>query len=90
MPRSNGLILEDLFDGSEELLEEEAIRVCVSERIVEDVGVSVEVLRRVGFLDVRINGEEASDDCVIDTAIHVDEADLFEMLMLGEAAIEVR
>ena len=78
-----------------------SIGLCVGERVVEDVGVSVEVLRRIGFLGVRICREEASDDCVspvrlagrrtgADTTIHVDEADLFQVLMLGEAAVEVR
>jgi hypothetical protein len=44
-------------------------------------------LQVVGCLDIRIRTHEAAYEGVVDTAVHVDDAHLVEMLMHGEAAV---
>ena len=51
-----------------------------------DVGIAVEILRVVDVVDIRICTQEPCDLRIVDTAIHVDEADGVDHLVAGEAA----
>ena len=55
------------------------------------IAVLVHVRARVErVLDERIGAHEAADGRVVDAAVHVDEADLLQVLVAGEAAAGLR
>ena len=64
----------------------EPARVRVAERVVVDVGVAVEGLGRGRVRHEGVGGEEPAEGGVVDTAVHVDQADAVEVLVAGEAA----
>ncbi len=63
------------------------IWVGVLQRVVHAVGISVEVLGAAWILHVVVNREEGAGDGVIDPAVHVDESEVRQMLVSGEAAV---
>ena len=60
----------------------------VLERVVQAVGVPVEVLAVGGFLHVVVGGEEAAELVVVEPAVHVHQPVLREHLMPSEAPRE--
>ena len=82
---------QQLAERLERLLPEtahEAIagRIGEVQRAVADIGVAVPALRRERVLRGRIGGAEAAQHRVVDTAIHMYQANIGELLMAGEAA----
>ena len=64
------------------------IGVAVHHRVVAAVGVAVEALRREGALNLRVGAEEAADDGVVESGVHVDDTKLVVVLMACESAVE--
>jgi len=74
---------EELAD----LLEDpEAARVGEAQGVVEHVAVAVEALRGLRELHDGIGREETPEFRVVDPAVHVDQAQLVQVLVAGEAA----
>ena len=58
-----------------------------AEGVVENVAVSVVVLKVVGGLKMGVGGEEESNDGVVDASVHVDEVYAVEHFVTGESSI---
>ena len=56
--------------------------------VVAAVGVAVEALCGEGALHLRVGGEEAAQDGVVEAGVHVDDAEAVVVLVAGEAASE--
>ena len=56
------------------------------QRAVADIGIAVPALRRERVLGHRVRRTEPPQERIIDAAIHMNEANLIELLMAGEAA----
>ena len=64
------------------------VRVGVLQRVVQAVGIPVEVLGATRVLHEVVHRKEGAGDGVIDPSVHVDEPVTHQMLVAGEAAVE--
>lgn len=55
-----------------------------------DVGIAVEVLGVGDLVDERVGGDEAAEDGVVDAPVHVDEINLVDHFVTGEASGRLR
>ena len=67
-------------------LEEEAAGVSITERVVEYIAVTVQVLAVVRGLYVGIGLQESSQSAVVDATVHVDDAGMVDHLVPGKAS----
>ena len=67
---------------------EPSARVGVLERVEHAVGVAVEALGVLWALDVLVDGEERGHHGVVHAAVHINQAEVVEMLVPREAAVE--
>ena len=56
-------------------------RVCILQRIIEAIRIGIVVLRVLLILDVGVGREETAEGRVVETGVHIDEAEGREMLM---------
>ena len=56
------------------------------DRIVQHMAVAIQALRVERCLDERVRRDEAADHRVIHAAVHVDQAEIVQLLVLGVAA----
>lgn len=76
--------------GVHAALHHPSARVCVFQRVVQAVGIAVEVLRVVGALHKGIHREERRHHGVVATAVHVNQAEGCQVLMACVASVEHR
>lgn len=63
-------------------------RISIFQWIVQAIGIPVEILRVVGALNVVVGREEGRHVGVVDTAVHVDETEVVEVLVQSVTAVE--
>ena len=80
--QTSPIVLDEVHD----LVEEEAAWVRGRQRIVEHIGIAVVALRVLGKLDVRIGADEPPDVRIVHPAVHVDQVQVVQVLVPGEAA----
>lgn len=81
--------VERMADGLEHLAQKQPARVGQGQRVVVDVAVAVQALRGVRVLDIRIGRQEAAQDRIVHPAIHMNQPQLVQVLVAGEAAVGV-
>lgn len=59
------------------------------DRIPEAVHVAVIALHVVRILDIRIRTDEPADEGIVDPPIHMNDADLVDMLVVGKAPVGI-
>ena len=65
-----------------------SVRIGIGQRIVETVGITVEVLGEVGHLDVVVRAEHARGKRIVKPSVHVDEPCATDVLVAGEPPVE--
>ena len=65
-------------------------RVCILQRIIQAVAITVETLAEIRQLYVVIGGKETAESRVVEAAVHIDEPKLWHHLMSGISMTEVQ
>ena len=60
----------------------------IDQWVVQAVGISIETLRIAGALHIVVHREEAAGEGVVHSSVHVDETEIEQVLVSGEAAVE--
>ena len=82
-------IMNQIKMGCQQTTKKEfSIRIIIFQRVVQAVAIAVEILAVPRLLHIVVGAEEAGVDGIVETSVHVDEAEVIEHLMAGEAAIE--
>ena len=63
--------------------------ISISQRVIQNISIPIKILAKLWDLDIRIAAEEATDLGIVDPAVHVDEAEVIEHFVAGEAAMVV-
>jgi hypothetical protein len=66
-----------------------SVWICIFQRIIQAVAITVETLAEIRQLYVVIGGKETAEDGVVEAAVHVDEAELGHHLMACISTVEV-
>ena len=65
-----------------------SVRICVLQRVVQAIAISVEALAIVGLLHVVVGREEAAEQRVVEAAVHINQAIFGQHFVAGVAALE--